>query len=152
MKQLQDPNLIAFFLLLLTFTNSCFALCNNADAIMCCLNTGAANDPLIALQLLLSGVKAPTPDTIVGVGCTPITNANSAWYVTYISMCRERENRLIAINYYAVSLENLSDAMITLMVRPFILNCTLLIIVISVCNIGLIGLGCGLQLQKAATT
>ena len=78
---------IALLFLVITLIDPSLALCNGADAIMCCLNTGPASDPLIALQLLLSGVKAPAQDTVIGVGCTPITNTVSTWYV---SICKLR--------------------------------------------------------------
>ena len=72
---------VALFFLVVTLIDPSLALCNGADAIMCCLNTGPASDPLIALQLLLSGVQVPAQDTVIGVGCTPITNTASTWYV-----------------------------------------------------------------------
>lgn len=82
MKQFQLLNfpMLLFFILLATI-DSCFALCNGADAIMCCLTTGPASDPLIALQLLLAGITPPANTSIIGLGCSPVTGSASTWYV-----------------------------------------------------------------------
>ncbi|KAK7683717.1 hypothetical protein QCA50_013093 [Cerrena zonata] len=97
MKQFQLINLPGFLLFILLATiNSCFALCNGADAIMCCLTTGPASDPLIALQLLLAGITPPANTSIIGLGCSPVTGSASTC-LTKLVGCSDNSHGLIAV-------------------------------------------------------
>ncbi|CAL1710008.1 unnamed protein product [Somion occarium] len=92
--QLLFAPIVALVLLLIVQPSQ--ALCNGAAAVSCCVTVAPASDPLVALQLFLANITAPTPDTVIGLGCVPVT-AESGRCLTKLVGCDDNSHAILGV-------------------------------------------------------